>query len=68
MLEIRMPDLTGAGSDPTAVRKAMDSPRELFSLFLDRFGWDDAGRRETAFGFFEEARKRADRASREAVQ
>ncbi len=67
LLEIKMPDLTGGPTDRSAVRRALDSPRELFSLFLDRFGWDDPVKRARAMELFEEARGRTERSLREVA-
>ncbi len=64
LLEVKMPHLMKDRADPGSVLKAMDSPRELFSLFLDRFGWDDPLKRERAMELFEDARARTERSFR----
>jgi hypothetical protein len=56
--------LAREGPDAEQVLKAIDSPKELFSLFLDKFGWDEMDRREKALSYFEEARKKAEHSFR----
>ncbi len=41
----------------TITREQADDPRQLFSLFLDRFQWEDGEERDTAIELFEEVRK-----------
>jgi exonuclease SbcD len=54
----------GEGPSAEKIRAAIDSPKELFSLFLDKFGWTDPEKRERASWFFDDARKRADHSFR----
>jgi exonuclease SbcD len=66
VLEIDQPALhieTGTGSGIS--REQADDPRELFSLFLSRFGWNDENEREIAMDLFERIRKDLDRGERE---
>jgi exonuclease SbcD len=67
LLEVKMPELSGGSSDPSVVRRALDSPKELFSLFLDRFGWKDPEDRARGIELFEEARRRTERTHREVA-
>jgi exonuclease SbcD len=64
LLEITIPHLMSEGPDPEQVRKAIDSPIDLFRLFLDKFEWVDPIRREKAIELFAEARMRTERSFR----
>ena len=63
LLEVQMPNLIAHRPENESVRRALDQPRDLFSLFLDYFSWEDGTRRSNAEGLFEEALKKADRRS-----
>jgi len=58
-LEVQLVHLSREGTDRDMIRQALDSPKDLFSLFLDHFGWVDEIKRERAMVFFEEARRKA---------
>ncbi|MDG6224351.1 MAG: exonuclease SbcCD subunit D [Candidatus Thermoplasmatota archaeon] len=68
LMDIQMPNLIREGAiDPEIMRRALDSPRELFSLFLERFGWEGE-KREMAFEVFDSARKIIQRRQRGDIQ
>jgi hypothetical protein len=48
------------------IRKALDHPKELFSLFLDSFGWKEE-MKERAMEIFREARTSLDTRGREVI-
>jgi exonuclease SbcD len=64
LMDTSIVQLAREGPDAEQVLKAIDSPKELFSLFLDKFGWDEMDRREKALSYFEEARKKAEHSFR----
>ncbi|MBN1390509.1 MAG: exonuclease subunit SbcD [Candidatus Thermoplasmatota archaeon] len=62
VLEIDQPALhIEGGNEHGITREEADNPSILFSLFLDRFGWEDDENRALAMEIFEDARKELER-------
>jgi exonuclease SbcD len=67
LLETTIVQQTPEGPSSEQVRQAMDSPRELFMLFLDKFGWVDPDRRDRALELFDAAWANSERSYRRGV-
>ena len=51
--------------ESSRIRAALDHPRDLFTLFLDSFGWDDPEKRSRAMDLFDSVRRETEKERRE---